>query len=149
MGSLKELLGLDALFIYLFIYFSLIFFWNVCLSYLCLFLWNEKKIDILNEKDWFIACFKLFLVFACKGKFISFHSYWHMKGQIFVIFEIVFWFIHDYLHPLLHTENNCDPFFWTYCCFFTFDPLRRIYLGFAAVCPMLFINIVFLKHNQK
>ena len=64
MGSLEELLSWDAQFIYLFIYFY--FFWNVCLSYLCLFVWNEKMIDILIEKDWFIACFKLFPVLNLK-----------------------------------------------------------------------------------
>ena len=53
---------------------------------------------------------------ACKGKFMSFYTYWSIKGLIFVILWetplICSWFI----QMIWHTENSCHHFFSISCC---------------------------------
>lgn len=62
---------------------------------------------------------------ACKGKFMSFYTYWSIKGLIFVILWetplICSWFI----QTIWHTENSCHHFFQSFFVFY-FNPFRII-----------------------
>ena len=62
---------------------------------------------------------------ACKGKFMSFYTYWSIKGLIFVILWetplICSWFI----QTIWYTENSCHHFFQSFVAFY-FNPFRII-----------------------
>ena len=63
---------------------------------------------------------------ACKGKFMSFYTYWSIKGLIFVILWetplICSWLI----QTICHTENSCHHFFFQFLVAFYFNPFRII-----------------------